>query len=227
MHAATGAEEAIEILSQEHIPVIFIDLGLETMDGFELCERIRKDNPDAIIYALSGHAGLFDPCDYREAGFDGFDAKPINLQNLYKIAADSFERIDRLAKNSTAKVIKRILIIDDDDQFRKMLRTMLEHEGYAVSEVSSGEEGCKRYSEQPADLIITDLVMSGKSGIETALDIKKKHPEAKFILVSGCDWYGVDAEFKMAQALGMSTIKKPFGRKNIIESIQQMQNLII
>jgi len=64
---ATCAEEALEVLTQDQIPVIFIDLGLETMDGFELCERIRKDDHNAVIYALSGYASLFDPSDFKEA----------------------------------------------------------------------------------------------------------------------------------------------------------------
>ena len=106
VYAATGAEEALKILAKEQIPVIFVDLGLETMDGFELCERIRADNHDAIIYALSGYTGLFDPSDFIEAGFDGYDSKPFNIQNLFKIVKDSFERIDQLAKNLTAKAIK-------------------------------------------------------------------------------------------------------------------------
>jgi YesN/AraC family two-component response regulator len=80
-------------------------------------------------------------------------------------------------------------------------------------EASSGEEGCIRYFEQPVDLIITDIVMGGKNGIETALDIKETNPEAKFILVSGCSWHWIDAEFEMAHALGAQTLKKPFERK--------------
>jgi PleD family two-component response regulator len=51
-----------------------------------------------------------------------------------KIVKDSFERIEFLSKKSAVKVINRILIIDDDDHIRKMLRKMLEREGYIVSE---------------------------------------------------------------------------------------------
>ena len=224
---ASGAEEALDILEQDKIPVIFIDLGLETMDGFELCELVRKDAPDAMIYALSGHASLFDPQDFKEAGFDGYDTKPIRIENLYKIVKESFERIEQLAKESAAKIIKHILIIDDDDQFRKMLGNMLENEGYTVSEASSGEKGCIHFSEHPADLIITDLVMPGKSGIETAVIIKEEYPDAKFILMSGCDWYGIDAEFEVAKSLGAITVKKPFERKSILTAINQIQNLIL
>ena len=146
------------------------------------------------------------------------------INNLSKIIKDFFERIELLAKKSSTKVIKRILIIDDDDQIRKTLRKMLEREGYRVSEASSGEEGCIRFSEQPADLIITDLVMSGKNGIETAVAIKEEYSDAKFILMSGCDWYGIDAEFEVAKSLGAITLKKPFERKIIREAIKQMQN---
>ena len=227
VRVAGGAEEALDILEQGKMPVIFIDLGLDTMDGFELCELIRKDDPDAMIFALSGHAGLFDPQDFKDAGFNGYEAKPMIMENIFKIVKESFERLELLEKKSSVKEIKRILIIDDDDQIRKMLRKMLERDGYSVSEASSGEEGCILYSEQPADLIITDLVMTGKSGIETAVAIREKYPEAKFILMSGCDWYGIDAEFNIAKSLGALTLRKPIERKIITDTIKQMQNLAI
>jgi len=227
VRAATGAEQALEILAQEQIPVMFIDLGLETMTGFELCETIREDSPDAVIYALSGHAGLFDRHDFEEAGFNGYDAKPIVLENVFKYAADAFEWLDQQdRRKSTAKVIKRILLIDDDNHFRTMLRIMLEQEGYTVTEASSGEEGCRLYSEQTSDLVITDMVMGGISGLDTALAIKEKSPEAKFIVVSGGDWYGADAEFEMSRSLGAMTLKKPFAHKDLLQAITHLQKQI-
>ena len=93
---ATGAKEALEILRKEYIPVIFIDLGLEIMNGFELCGHIRKDRPSALIYALSGYAELINLHDIREAGFDDYFTKPISINTLYKVAKDSFEKIQRL-----------------------------------------------------------------------------------------------------------------------------------
>ncbi len=93
---ATGAKEALEILRKEYIPVIFIDLGLEIMNGFELCGHIRKDSPSAFIYALTGYAALFSPHEIRGAGFDDYFSKPISINTLYKVAKDSFEKIQRL-----------------------------------------------------------------------------------------------------------------------------------
>lgn len=220
----SSAEKALEILTHDQFPVIFIDLGLETMDGFELCERIKKDNPNTIIYALSGYTGLFNPSDFKEAGFDGYDSKPVNIQNIFKIVTDSFQRINQLAKRAPLRAINRILVIDDEDPFRKMLRSMLENEGYKVFEASCGEEGCRIYSNQVVDLVITDIVMNGISGIETALEIKENYPDARFIVISGGNWYGADAEFEMANVLGAPTLKKPFDRKALLHAIGQLQN---
>ncbi len=220
VHEAAGAEEALEILKQEQILVMFLDLGLDDMNGFELCEKIRKGNPDAIIYALTGHAGLFPPNEFKHSGFDEYFQKPFSPKDLIKIVNNSFEHIDRLAKRSQKKVIKHILIIDDDAKFRNMLRKMLEKEGYSISEACNGEEGILRFSEQHADLIIVDIDMPGKNGIETAVDIKEANPEAKFIVVSGLKWYGLEVEFDVARTLGAQVLEKPFERKAILEKIK-------
>jgi CheY-like chemotaxis protein len=220
---STNAEQAIEILGQETIPVMFIDLGLETMNGFELCEHIRKENPEAIIYALTGYAGLFGSHEIFEAGFDNYFAKPIRLQDLYIAVRESFEKLDRLAYKKT---IKRILVVDDEEQFRKMLRKTLEQGGYEVVEAADGDEAIKRHFDQPADLIITDIIMPRKEGIETVLEIKEKDPKVKFIVVSGDNWYSSDVEFEIAKTLGAKTLKKPFERKALFEAIKQLQNEI-
>jgi DNA-binding response OmpR family regulator len=93
---ATGAEEALEVLRKEYIPVIFIDLGLEILNGFELRGHIRKNSPSAFIYALTGFAALFSPYEILGAGFNDYFSKPISINTLYKVAKDSFEKIQRL-----------------------------------------------------------------------------------------------------------------------------------
>ena len=90
---ATGAAEALEVLRREYIPVIFVDIGLETMNGFEMCRYIRKGSPSTFIFALSGNAELFSPHKIREAGFDDYFSKPISIKNLYEVAKNSFEKI--------------------------------------------------------------------------------------------------------------------------------------
>jgi CheY-like chemotaxis protein len=222
VYTAATVEEALEILGQEAIPVMFLDLGLglNEMNGFELCEKIKKENPNAIIYALTGYATLFDPEEFRNADFDNWFAKPVSIHSIRLALEDAFEKIDRYS------VIERILIIDDDDQFRKMLREMLELEGYAVLEARDGEEGLLRQSEQPADLIIVDVEMPGKDGVDTVLDIEGISPKTRFIMVSGQSGYLPKVKLRQAQILGARTLLKPFERKKILEIIEQLQNSV-
>jgi DNA-binding response OmpR family regulator len=219
--AATG-EEALEVLAHEDFPVMYIDLGLETMSGFDLCEQIRQNGSRAIIYAVTGYAGLLGPEEILEAGFDDYFSKPLDFDVLFKSAAAAFEKLDRSAKTAGPIVIKRILIIDDDESFRKMLRQMLESQGFEVMEACDGEAGIHRQSACPADLIISDIVMPKKEGIETILTIKEHYPDTKVIIVSGFGWYGNEAEIDMARAMGARTLKKPFRHKELLAIIEQL-----
>ena len=94
VYLAANANEAFEILKQESIPLMFIDLGLAVMNGFELCKNIRKDNQGAIIYALTGYAGVYKPQTMLEAGFDDCFTKPISIKDLYRVVKESFEKLD-------------------------------------------------------------------------------------------------------------------------------------
>ncbi len=95
---ANNAEEAISILKQDTIQVMFFDLKLPGMNGIGLCKEVRKDNAMAIIYALTGYASLFELSDCRDAGFDDYFTKPIELEVLFKAAEDAFDKVARWKK---------------------------------------------------------------------------------------------------------------------------------
>ncbi len=90
-----SAEEALEILEQENINVMFLDLNLPETNGVELCKQIRKMNPIAIIYAVTGYSTIFEVFACRDAGFDDYFTKPMDLEMLVKAGQDAFEKIDR------------------------------------------------------------------------------------------------------------------------------------
>lgn len=92
---AGSAEKALNILKQDHIQVMFLDLKLPEMNGVDLCRRIRKDRPMAMIHAVTGYTSLFELADCREAGFDDYFTKPVEMKTLLKAADDAFEKIKR------------------------------------------------------------------------------------------------------------------------------------
>jgi DNA-binding NtrC family response regulator len=95
---AEGADNAIEILNDREIDVIFLDLRLFGTNGLELGRRIRKEKPLAILFAITGWAGLFEVEECREAGFDDFFIKPVEFEMLQKAVEDAFERVERWRK---------------------------------------------------------------------------------------------------------------------------------
>ncbi len=95
---AEGADNAIEILNDREIDVIFLDLRLFGTNGLELGRRIRKEKPLAILFAITGWAGLFEVEECREAGFDDFFIKPVEFDMLQKAVEDAFDRIERWRK---------------------------------------------------------------------------------------------------------------------------------
>jgi DNA-binding NtrC family response regulator len=119
----------------------------------------------------------------------------------------------------------RILIIDDEEQIREMLRQMLTREGYEVAVADNGKEGMKICREQEIDLIITDIIMPEKDGIEMILELRHDFPQLKVIAISGGGRLGPDGYLEMAQKLGAHrTFFKPFNRKEILGAVRDLLN---
>ncbi len=116
-----------------------------------------------------------------------------------------------------------ILIIDDEPQIRIMLQKLLESEKYKVTVAANGKEGIKRYHENPADLIITDLIMPDKEGLETIGELKKAYPDVKIIAMSGGGKGKPDGYLRMAKQLGaMQTFVKPIMKEALLKSIKSL-----
>ena len=90
-----------------------------------------------------------------------------------------------LRRTSDGKKMPRILVIDDDEPIRIALRKMLESEGHEVVEASDGARGLRLFDEQPADLVIADILMPEKEGFEVIRELLVKKPDVKIIAMSG------------------------------------------
>ena len=117
----------------------------------------------------------------------------------------------------------RILIIDDEPQIRSMLKLMLEREDYEVVEAPDGVEGIKVYRQNPADLIITDLIMPNKDGIGMIIDLKKEFPDVNIIAMSGGGLNKPDGYLKGAKKLGAAcTLTKPIDREEMLKAVKDI-----
>jgi len=119
--------------------------------------------------------------------------------------------------------MKHILVVDDDPQVRSMLVRFLKSSGFEVSEAEDGGEALRIISSSEIDLIILDLIMPGKEGLETLMTLRKSGNTSKVIAVSG-GAKSVSTDFlPVAQKLGADAIlRKPFRIETLLNTIQEL-----
>jgi CheY-like chemotaxis protein len=118
----------------------------------------------------------------------------------------------------------RILLIDDDNSVRTMLRLTLTHFGHTVIEARDGREGLKLFPHANADLLITDIVMPEKEGIEVLMELRKISPPVKIIAISGGGRQNAATNYlKLAKQLGAAKVlEKPFSNEALIAAIDEL-----
>lgn len=122
--------------------------------------------------------------------------------------------------------MSHILVVDDEPQVRAMLSLFLRKSGFEVSEAKDGDEALRIVSSADIALIILDLIMPGKEGLETLTALRKNGSEPKVIAVSG-GAKTVSTDFlPIAQKLGADAVlKKPFRNETLLSTIEELLGL--
>ncbi len=119
----------------------------------------------------------------------------------------------------------KILIIDDDNQMRQLLRNVMEWANYEVSEAENGRAGINIQREFNANVVITDLIMPEQEGLETISILKQQFPEVKIVAISGGGRIGPEAYLPTAKEFGADKVfSKPFDVKDLVETVKDLLN---
>ena len=112
-----------------------------------------------------------------------------------------------------------ILVIDDSEPERGVVRKLLELEGYAVCAAASGDEGLAQFRERQPALVLCDLMLPGRSGFDTVRAIRAHNPDACIVAVSGT-LFGVAEHETMIKRLGLAgVVEKPFRPAKLLEIV--------
>ena len=113
-----------------------------------------------------------------------------------------------------------ILLVDDDDNFRSMLRITLQRLGHQISEASNGLVALKLFQLHLYDVVILDLIMPEKEGIETIRDLRKQRLDVKIIAMSGGGRLKAMDILSVAKAVGADQVlAKPFSNDNLLDAL--------
>jgi CheY-like chemotaxis protein len=119
--------------------------------------------------------------------------------------------------------VASILIIEDDNEVREFLQSVLERAGYETHTAANGFEGVQVFRSRPFDLVITDIIMPEKDGIETIMDMKREQGDLRVLAISGGGRAEPDNYLESARLLGAdATMKKPFTNQEILATVEQL-----
>ena len=117
-----------------------------------------------------------------------------------------------------------VLLIEDDIDYLELMRNALETAGFMVLTAANGNEGIDKFSTNPCNIVITDILMPGKEGYETILALKQLLPTVKIIAISGGGNTGRGEDLlRHAKAFGAHfTLSKPIVMKDLVSMVFQL-----
>ncbi len=117
----------------------------------------------------------------------------------------------------------RILVVDDDARLRIGLQDILAQAGHNVETASNGEEALQAFQNLPVDLLITDILMPEKEGIQTITSLHRMYPGLRIIAISGGGKESAGFYLEMAREFGAdATLNKPFTKTQILDAVEEL-----
>ena len=117
----------------------------------------------------------------------------------------------------------RILVVDDDPNLRTAIRRMLEPEGFEIEEASDGRNGMRAFRVRPAELVLCDVFMPEKDGLEVLRELAQEFSSDRVMAMSGGGFRGTMNLLPIVQDLGAAAVLyKPFERAEILTVVRQL-----
>jgi len=217
--ARTSSVEALELFRSKpnNFDLVITDMTMPNISGDKLAIELMKIRSDIPVIICTGYSKIISEETALEIGIKAFAYKPVAKADLAKTVRKVLD--DQQEEQTTG----RILLIDDESEIRKLFIKKLAGKGYEIIEACDGKEGLKLYHETRPDLVITDLVMPEKEGIETIIELKREFPNVKIIAISGGGRNVPGAYLHIAKNLGAErTFSKPIDWPELIKTVREL-----
>lgn len=217
--ASPTVEDAMRWPPTQSMNVVLVDLVLPGMGGLAGISLIREHWPDIGVVAMSGASDADAMLGKaRRAGAHRLLRKPFTEEQLLAVARglvdEGFGEPDRK---------ERVLIIEDSRTVRMIITKALTTAGYAVAEAGSMEDALGATSIMSVDLIVSDIFLPGKGGIEGILEIRANWPQVPILAISGGEGNKDHRDDALAAARKIganATLRKPFGAEDLVRTVK-------
>ena len=214
--AHTSSMKALDAFQADpdQYDLVITDMTMPGMSGDRLARRIKETRPAVPVILCTGFNARMNEHQARASGVHAFIMKPVVKHELAHTVRRTLDE---------TKKKRRILVIDDESQIRAMLRQLLDSQGYEVLTAINGKEGVLKYRNHPFDLVITDIIMPEKEGIEMIMELKQEFPEIKIIAMSGGGRAAPEGYLTIAKKVGaIQTFNKPVDQAHLLRTIEDV-----
>lgn len=212
MLEADTCAETLDALRVAHgrIDLLLIDVAMPNCDGLAVGRHVLQQWPYQRILYMSAHTAEV----LAEHGLSARNGP---------VLAKPYDRGEVLAQVKLAletRPLKRVLVVDDEAGVRSALSRILSAGGYDVIVAADGHEATRLWRERSPDLVIVDLFMPGKDGLETIVELRAFSPGTPIIAMSGAGKASQIDLLEHAAMLGaVATIEKPFEKQAIMDLV--------
>lgn len=192
--SATNGVDALLEVTQRIPRAAILDVCMPHLGGLEALRRIKRFDPELVAILVSGVPNALEMV--RESGVNlaGVLSKPLDLARLSETLAragvvpqSAPPRSPDPSADACPSIPKRVLVVDDDPEFRAMLVEHLQSRRIHALDAASGEEALRRFSEFRPHVVLLDILMPGISGLETLRRLKTLRQESCVVMVSAKD----------------------------------------
>jgi len=203
-----SAEQSLEVIFQEPFDLILLDIRLSGESGISVLKKIREFQKQIPVVVYSGVLTAELEKEARAAGANEVLSKNIDIIQLVGQIKKIAKAKERFFQGSSEKKGKTVLIVDDEEGIRRVLKQFFEAKGYRTLEAESGENALNLARSENISVVLLDVGMPGIDGIATLEKLLEINPKLGVVMVTG-----VQDDDKVKKAIEMGAygyVLKPF-----------------
>lgn len=209
LEAENGLEALLQVKRARPRAVV-LDATMPRLGGLDALRRIRAFDPTALVIVATDEPDADLERQAHALGAAAVLGKPIALPRLL----GALEEV----KGASAPLAGRLLVVDDDPEFRQMLQEFLTQSGYEVRTAADGSAAFQKIFEDPPDAVLIDIEMPALNGLEALAAIRGVAAEVQVIIISGTENLEVS---KRSLAHGaFDYLAKPVDFQYLLQSVE-------
>ena len=203
-----SAAQAMELLFKEPFELLLVDVRMPGESGISLLKKVRDNQKKIPVVIYTGFVTPELEQEARQAGATEVLSKDINVFQLLTQVGKIIKAKDRIFQGSVEPGKKLLLVVDDEQGIRRILKEFFTRKGYAVLEAGSGEEAVQIVRAEKVSSVLLDIRMPGMDGLKTLEELMKVNPNLGVVMATGVE---DDEQIKKALELGAySYVLKPY-----------------